>query len=350
MKLKILYITYDPETSNYCGIYRASIEYINSIQFLYNNINVIGINKFLNSNITKLNYDVVIIQTVLTDKVKNTIHKIKKSNNNIKIGLLVVYETENIPNSWKKFDYYTDFFITPTYLMKSILINNHFYKPIYVIQHNINHKLSSIYKKFNNNNNNKPYIFYTICKIDDPRKNIKNLIKCFLNTFSHKDNVLLYIKGYENNSIPKFVYNKNIHPKIKIDTLNISNSAIIDIHKNCNCYISLAHSEGVGLGMVEASTIGNPVLTTNYGGQLEYLNYGYFVDYKLDFININYSLFDKTQYWAYPNYNHASKLMKDIYNNQKDAFLIGQKNKKFIIENFNQFKIGHKFLNVINSL
>ena len=55
--------------------------------------------------------------------------------------------------------------------MKSILINNNFNKPIYVVQHNISHKVSQIIK--NNDILNNPYIFYTICKIDDPRKKYK---------------------------------------------------------------------------------------------------------------------------------------------------------------------------------
>ena len=38
MDPNILYITYDPETSNYCGIYRASMEYIKSIKNIYGNI------------------------------------------------------------------------------------------------------------------------------------------------------------------------------------------------------------------------------------------------------------------------------------------------------------------------
>ena len=48
--------------------------------------------------------------------------------------------------------------------------------------------------------------------------------------------------------------------------------------------------------MLEASTIGNPVLTTKYGGQMEYLKNGYFVNYKLDFIKINYSFFNNFKY------------------------------------------------------
>ena len=54
--------------------------------------------------------------------------------------------------------------------------------------------------------------------------------------------------------------------------------------------------EGVGLEMLEASTIGNPVLTTKYGGQMEYLKNGYFVNYKLDFIKINYSFLIKCNF------------------------------------------------------
>ena len=45
--------------------------------------------RFIESNITYFNYNIVIIQTVLNDKVKQCIKKIKKINKNIKIGLLL---------------------------------------------------------------------------------------------------------------------------------------------------------------------------------------------------------------------------------------------------------------------
>ena len=343
---KILYITYDPETSNYCGIYRASIEYINSIKLVYKNIDKVGINRFLESKIKNFQYDYVIIQTVLNDKVKDAIDKIKFYNRKTKIGLLVVYETENIPKSWLKFNYYAHFFLTPTYLMKNILINNNFDKPIYVIQHNIINKLTMVKKNIKKNNT---YIFYTICKIDDPRKNIQNLLNCYLNTFTSDDNVLLYIKGYQNNKLP-IIKKKHNSPKFKIDTCNVSDDEIIQIHQNCDCYISLAHSEGVGLGMLEASTIGNPVITTSYGGQMEYIKYGYFVKYKLDFININYSFFDSSQFWAYPEYKHATKIMRNIFNNPSEAYSKGIQNKEFVIENFNNYKIGNKYVNILKSI
>ena len=41
--------------------------------------------------------------------------------------------------------------------------------------------------------------------------------------------------------------------------------------------------------------------------------------------------------------------MKYIYNNKFEAYNYGQDNKKFVIENFNQYKIGHKFVNVLQN-
>ena len=347
--MRILYITYDPETSRYCGIYRASIEYINSMRLVYNKIDQIGLNKFNETNIVNLyNYDIVIIHTSLSEKVKKAIHKIKV-HKRVKICLLIIYETENIPSVWRDYSRGTDMFIVPTYLMKNILINNGYKEDIYVVQHNIQNRILELadrkspcfYKDY--------YVFYTNSKIDDPRKNISNLIRTYLKTFTNKDKVFLYIKGYQNNKVLNNFAIKPDSPLLKIDTRNVSDDDIINIHLRCNCYISLAHSEGVGWGMLEASTLGKPVITTGYGGQMEYINDGYFVDYKLDKININYSYFNSNQFWAYPNYNHASKILREVYNNQEKAKEIGEKNKIYVTENFNSLKIGNKFISIINN-
>jgi glycosyltransferase involved in cell wall biosynthesis len=43
------------------------------------------------------------------------------------------------------------------------------------------------------------------------------------------------------------------------------------VHRQGHCYINCSHSEGVGMGAVEAALRGKPVIITDFGGLKEYV-------------------------------------------------------------------------------
>ena len=45
----------------------------------------------------------------------------------------------------------------------------------------------------------------------------------------------------------------------------LSRNSMMALHARGDCFVSLCHSEGWGLGSFEAAALGNPVLITNYG-------------------------------------------------------------------------------------
>jgi glycosyltransferase involved in cell wall biosynthesis len=55
------------------------------------------------------------------------------------------------------------------------------------------------------------------------------------------------------------------------------------LHATGDCFVSLSHGEGWGLGAFDAATLGKPLLISPYGGPAEYLprDYPGFIDYAM---------------------------------------------------------------------
>ena len=52
----------------------------------------------------------------------------------------------------------------------------------------------------------------------------------------------------------------------------LSDGEMLALHERGDCFVSLARTEGWGLGTFDAARLGKPVVTTDYGGQLDFLD------------------------------------------------------------------------------
>jgi glycosyltransferase involved in cell wall biosynthesis len=104
-------------------------------------------------------------------------------------------------------------------------------------------------------------------------------------------------------------------PKIHYILNNLTEREILGLHSLGDCYVSLCKSEGFGLTIFEAFKYGKQVITTGYGGQVDFLgkNYEGLVQYKLGNIPKEMKEFSKyytdDQQWANPILDHAKDLM-----------------------------------------
>lgn len=179
------------------------------------------------------------------------------------------------------------------------------------------------------------------------RKNTINLIKAFKNCYSANDeNVMLSIKTSKSN---RFVEEKNqllneigIWKNIKIIEKIFDKNSLNTIISNCDCYVSLHRSEGFGLTMAEAMYFGKPVIATGYSGNLEFMDFqnSLLVNYDLTTnfsSDINY---EKGVIWANPDINHASHLIKKVFENKIIRDRIGVSGKKTVDTKLSFEKIG----------
>lgn len=151
-----------------------------------------------------------------------------------------------------------------------------------------------------------PYTFYSIGNMADPRKNINGLIKAFqMCNFGDKARLLLKATCIQPLQL-------NIPGVVVINGL-LSDDAMDRIHASCHCYINCSHSEGVGMGAVEAALMSKPVIITDYGGLKEYVKTPWVVPCTLGPIGFDDFLFTNELKWGHPSTEVLATHMKDCF-------------------------------------
>jgi len=151
-----------------------------------------------------------------------------------------------------------------------------------------------------------PYTFYTIGNIADPRKNIQGLINAFLSC-GFGDRARLVLKA------------TCLHPvSLKIPGVVVINGLLSDealekVHASCHCYVNCSHSEGVGMGAVEADLRSKPVIITDYGGLKEYIQTPWVVPCTKGPIGFDDFLFTKDLEWGHPDQGSLIAHLEDCF-------------------------------------
>jgi glycosyltransferase involved in cell wall biosynthesis len=188
------------------------------------------------------------------------------------------------------------------------------------------------------------FLFYTIGAWTT-RKAMEETIRAYLDAFTGNDQVGLVVKTEAVNQIvfqslspsqrkvnpphhsmvwwalSRIIADYRNPARIHLVAGRVEPAHIDDLHNRGDCFISLAHSEGWGLGTFDAALTGNPVIITGWGGQLDYLgeDYPLLVDYELratsEFPADGYFMHDDGVYWASANRQTASELMRAVFEN-----------------------------------
>jgi len=144
----------------------------------------------------------------------------------------------------------------------------------------------------------------------------------------------------------------NSPARIRLITKHIRNEEIHKLHQRGDCYVSLCHAEGWGLGAYDAASIGKPIIMTGYGGQLDYLpeELSYLVNYELAPVHIEETKHHiQGQKWAEPKLTHASQLMKHVFDHKEEASRKGTLLQKYIHKTFPENVVMDEFVRVLNS-
>jgi glycosyltransferase involved in cell wall biosynthesis len=111
-------------------------------------------------------------------------------------------------------------------------------------------------------------------------------------------------------------------PAIRLIAGTIRESDVLALHARGDCFVSLSRSEGWGLGGFDAAAYGTPVVTTAWGGQLDYLEGSPgLVRYGLVPVHdpLGEPSYMPDQQWAEPDVAHATALLGEIAANPEPA-------------------------------
>jgi len=173
-------------------------------------------------------------------------------------------------------------------------------------------------------------VFYTI-EAWTARKTPWKTILAFLEAFSSPDPVSLVVKtgpegprsGADAADTPTRVLVHDLISSFRdpahvvlIDR-QIPAATVDLLHHVGDVYLSLTHSEGWGLSGFDAIAVGNPVITTGWGGQLEYLggDWPYLIDFRLTPVMDakGRGSYLPSQRWATPVMGHAVSLLREVF-------------------------------------
>jgi glycosyltransferase involved in cell wall biosynthesis len=102
---------------------------------------------------------------------------------------------------------------------------------------------------------------------------------------------------------------------VQLVTRELSDDDVRALHHRGNCFVSLCRSEGWGLGAFDAAAWGNPVVTTGFGGHLDYLARSpTLVPYDLMPVHdpAGYPSYAPDQHWAEPDLDHGAELLREV--------------------------------------
>jgi len=210
------------------------------------------------------------------------------------------------------------------------------------------------------------------------RKNLEQTVISFVEAFRDNENVGLVLKtAFINGSAKDKIKMKEAltrmsgklgERKCKIYLLHgrLTEPEMTTLlrHDKINCMLSLAHGEGYGLPLFEAAYNGLPVISTDWGGQLDFLympetnkkgkvkNKGMFgkVSYELRNVqreSVWQGVITPDSKWAFPSKQSAITKMKDVYKDYNLALSKAKKLKEHVEEYFSQEKIYGKMSDLI---
>jgi glycosyltransferase involved in cell wall biosynthesis len=190
------------------------------------------------------------------------------------------------------------------------------------------------------------------------RGGIQFIIQAYAKEFCKSDNVKLIIKVNKTYN-PNFnvvdaiaqlkvkELNKEL-PSLQITENQIPYKKLVDFYNDGDVFVTASMAEGFNLPCIEAMACGKPVITTNFGGQVDYINNenGWLVDYEL--ITPEDIRYEGSQ-WAKIKEEELRKAMRHAYVLWQEGRLKGLSDKA--LETSNQYlwrNTGKKVLNALS--
>jgi GT2 family glycosyltransferase len=272
---------------------------------------------------------------------------LEKSKNRYNIGFWA-WELPEFPDRWlSSFEHLDEIWVPSNFVNRAIAAKSPV--PVVTIPHvvNIDFASASVYQRSDFGIEREAFVFITMFDIHSiaQRKNPYGAILAFKTAFAADDKrvqLVIKINNADEASLRVLQSHIGAHKNILLIGQHLDRSGIDSLINCVDCYVSLHHSEGFGLGPAEAMALGKATILTNWSGNLEYMRRDncLAVDYQLKVLGRDYGPYEAHQHWAVPDIDHAAKHMRTLASNPDLAKTIGTFGRLTIETEFSAQAIG----------
>ncbi len=240
--------------------------------------------------------------------------------------------------------------------VKKVLVDNGVRAPISVSGAGVDHLLRIQPKPFRGNLGPDGFRFLHVSSCF-PRKGADVLLEAFGRAFTGTDKVSLIIKTFP-----------NIHNKIEIQLAEFQDrfpdaapvilineemgeGEVAGLYRCCDALVAPSRGEGFGLPIAEAMMFDKPVITTAYGGQMDFCTSenAWLVDYRFAYAQTHMEQFDSV--WVEPDLDGLVRNLREVYAATSEVRLRRvQMAKKNLLDNWSWKHVAERNLQAIAAL
>jgi glycosyltransferase involved in cell wall biosynthesis len=178
------------------------------------------------------------------------------------------------------------------------------------------------------------YDFFSVLE----RKNPVGVIRAFTRAFKDGEGPILMLKSINGH------LRLNDLERVRAAAADRSDVLVVDSYYSaeerdalfglCDCVVSLHRSEGLGLTLAEAMTLGKPVIATGYSGNLHFMTpeNSFLVDYTEAKVPPGCAPYPAGAKWAEPDLDRAAQLMRDVFERPAEAKQRARRGQRDVLE------------------
>jgi glycosyltransferase involved in cell wall biosynthesis len=177
------------------------------------------------------------------------------------------------------------------------------------------------------------------------RKNPLGLVAAFHRAFEDSDAVRLVLKSVNAESDPegRAALSAIVDGRqVQLRDGYWSAEAMRDLMAGCDAYVSLHRSEGTGLTIADAMAHGKPTIATDWSGNTDFMSTAnsFPVRYELTTLMESVGPYERGGIWAEPSVEHASQLMRDVFERREFAERIGARAQRDIRQRYSETAVA----------
>lgn len=282
-----------------------------------------------------------------------------------------VWETDRLPHHWPALLNATDLVIVPTEWNRDVFVECGVRVPVGVVPH-VACDPSPGDRGQALDLPDDVVVFYAIGRWDQ-RKAMFHTVEAFLRAFTIDDPVALVVKTAPHIEMPpaedwgasnprafstgwqvaRLVSRHPRPPMIRLEVAEWTDDQIAGLHSRGDCYVTLTHGEGWGIGAFDACAYGNPVVATEWGGLLAFLDRDGASLVQATEIPVEHVVlasYSDDQRWAEPDIDHAVELLRAVAGDLAGARRRAERLRDRVLSEYAGPVVARTFLDVVDAV